>query len=29
LGVTAVELAKWIAEGELKIMDPSVIDRAF
>jgi hypothetical protein len=29
LGVTAVEVGKWIAEGELKIMDPSVTDRAF
>jgi hypothetical protein len=29
LGVTAVEVGKWIADGELKIMDPSVTDRAF
>ena len=29
LGVTAVEVGKWIAYGELKIMDPSVTDRAF
>jgi hypothetical protein len=28
-GVTAVEVGKWIADGELKIMDPSVTDRAF
>lgn len=29
LGVTPVEVGKWIAEGELKILDPSVTDRAF
>jgi hypothetical protein len=29
LGVNAVEVGKWIADGELKIMDPSVTDRAF
>jgi hypothetical protein len=29
LGVTAVEVGKWIADGALKIMDPSVTDRAF
>ncbi len=29
LGVTAVEVGKWIADGKLKIMDPSVTDRAF
>ena len=29
LGVTPVEVGKWIAEGELKIVDPSVTDRAF
>jgi hypothetical protein len=29
LGVTPVEVGRWIAEGELKIVDPSVTDRAF
>jgi hypothetical protein len=29
LGVTTVEVGRWIANGELKIMDPSVTDRAF
>ena len=29
LGVTPVEVGKWVAEGELKIVDPSVTDRAF
>jgi hypothetical protein len=29
LGVTAVEVGKWIADGELKLMDTSVTDRAF
>ena len=29
LCVNAVEVGKWIADGELKIMDPSVTDRAF
>ena len=29
LGATAVEVGKWIADGELKTMDPSVTDRAF
>jgi hypothetical protein len=29
LGVTAVEVGKWIADGELKVMDTSVTDRAF
>jgi len=28
-GVTAVEVGKWIADGELKVMDTSVTDRAF
>jgi hypothetical protein len=29
LRVTTVEVGRWIANGELKIMDPSVTDRAF
>ena len=29
LGVTAVEVGKWVADGELKVMDTSVTDRAF
>ena len=29
LGVTTVEVGRWIANGELKTMDPSVTDRAF
>jgi len=29
LGVTTVEVGKWVADGELKVMDPSVTDRAF
>jgi hypothetical protein len=29
LGVTAAELGKWIADGELKLMDMSVTDRSF
>ncbi len=29
LGVTAVEVRKWVADGELKVMDTSVTDRAF
>jgi hypothetical protein len=29
LCVTAVEVGKWIADGELKVMDTSVTDRAF
>jgi hypothetical protein len=29
LGVTTVEVAKWIADGRLKVMDTSVTDRAF
>jgi hypothetical protein len=29
LGVTAVEVGKWIADGELKVMDTLVTDRAF
>jgi hypothetical protein len=29
LGITAVEVGKWIADGELKVMDTSVTDRAF
>jgi hypothetical protein len=29
LGVTTVEVAKWVANGELKVMDTSVTDRAF
>jgi hypothetical protein len=29
LGVTTVEVAKWVADGELKVMDTSVTDRAF
>ena len=29
LGVTAVEVGRWVADGELKVMDTSVTDRAF
>jgi hypothetical protein len=29
LGVTIVEVGKWVADGELKVVDPSVTDRAF
>lgn len=29
LGVTTAELGKWIADGELKLMDTSVTDRSF
>ena len=29
LGVTTVEVGKWIADGELKVTDTSVTDRAF
>ena len=29
LRVTTVEVAKWVADGELKVMDTSVTDRAF
>src|SRR5580700_8054553 len=29
LGVTAAEVGKWVASGELKVVDPSVTDRAF
>jgi len=29
LGVTTVEVGKWVADGELKVLDPSVTDRAF
>jgi hypothetical protein len=29
LRVTAVEVGKWVADGELKVMDTSVTDRAF
>jgi hypothetical protein len=29
LGVTTVEVGKWIADGQLKLMDTSVTDRAF
>ena len=29
LGVTAVEVGKWVVSGELKVVDPSVTDRAF
>jgi hypothetical protein len=29
LGVTSVEVGKWIADGQLKVMDASVTDRAF
>ena len=29
LGITTVEVGKWVANGELKILDPSVTDRAF
>jgi hypothetical protein len=29
LGVTTAEVGKWVADGELKVMDTSVTDRAF
>jgi hypothetical protein len=29
IGVTTVEVGKWVADGELKVMDASVTDRAF
>ena len=29
LGVTTVEVGKWVADGDLKVMDTSVTDRAF
>jgi hypothetical protein len=29
LRVTTVEVGKWVADGELKVMDTSVTDRAF
>jgi hypothetical protein len=29
LGVTIVQVGKWVADGELKVMDPSVTDRSF
>jgi hypothetical protein len=29
LGVTIIKVAKWVADGELKVMDTSVTDRAF
>lgn len=29
MGVTTVEVRKWVADGELKVMDTSVTDRAF
>jgi hypothetical protein len=29
LGVTTVEVGKWVADGELKVLDTSVTDRAF
>jgi hypothetical protein len=29
LGVTTVEVRKWVADGELKVTDTSVTDRAF
>jgi hypothetical protein len=29
LGVTSAEVGKWVASGELKVVDPSVTDRAF
>jgi hypothetical protein len=29
LSVTTVELGKWVADGELRVMDTSVTDRAF
>ncbi len=29
VGVTTVAVAKWVADGELKVMDTSVTDRAF
>jgi len=29
LGITTVDVGKWVADGELKVLDPSVTDRAF
>ncbi len=29
LGVTSAEVGKWVASGDLKVVDPSVTDRAF
>ena len=29
LGVTAAEVGRWVANGELKVVDPSMTDRAF
>jgi hypothetical protein len=29
LGVTAIDVGKWVADGELEVMDTSVTDRAF
>ena len=29
IGVTTVEVGKWVADGELKVMDTSVTDRSF
>jgi hypothetical protein len=29
LGVTTVEVGTWVADGELRLMDTSVTDRAF
>jgi len=29
LGVTTVEVGKWVADGELKVMDPSVTEPSF
>jgi len=29
MGIAAVEVGKWVADGELKVMDTSVTDRAF
>ena len=29
LGATTIEVGKWVADGELKVMDSSVTDRAF
>jgi hypothetical protein len=29
LGITTVEVGNWVADGELKVLDPSVTDRAF
>jgi hypothetical protein len=29
LGITTIEVGKWVADGELKVMDTSVTDRAF